>query len=160
MKNSIHKQKGFTLIEAVVAMGILAVGIFALYSMQVMSIDSNARSQNMTSASNWGADHFEQVLNMDFDDVTDTDGDGTAQDAEGDGDATDDDGGNFGLDDWTVATADGTFTSPDGVYTVFWNVAEDQPMENLKTIRVHVLYEIVGQSQQRRVVMDYVKPEM
>lgn len=148
-------QGGFTLIEAIIAMGVLAVGIIAMYSMQVTAIDGNHKAYVITTASNWAATEVEDILSRPYDDLEDVDADGTNQDSDEDG--IDDDGGNFGLDDVTDISADGTLTSSDGQFTIFWNVAEDTPMPRTKTIRVHVQDE--KGVMQNIVVFDYIKQE-
>lgn len=142
--NLVRDGRGFTLIEAMVAMMVLTIGILAVYMMQINAIDGNYRSSHVTIASNWAAQRIEQIISMPYDDLVDTDGDGTDQDADGDGVDDDTDGvndavdGNFGLDDTTAATADGNATSPDGEYTIFWNIADNFPVAGVRTIRVHI----------------------
>ena len=75
-------------------------------------------------------------------------------DQDADDDGVDDGGNDFGLSD-TGANADGTATSPDNNYTIFWNVAVDEPMPNLKTIRVIVTRNYYGL--QKQVALDYCK---
>jgi prepilin-type N-terminal cleavage/methylation domain-containing protein len=146
--------KGFTLIETLVALVILTIGILTLNKMQVTSIRGNANASGITSSSSWAAGQVEQLLRLDYDDplLDDGDGDGTGQDADDDG--VDDGGNDFGLSD-TGANADGTATSPDNNYTIFWNVAVDEPMPNLKTIRVIVTRNYYGL--QKQVALDYCK---
>ena len=134
----LRREDGFTLIEALVAMVVLTIGILAVYSMQIFAIQSNSNSSNVTIASTWAATRVEQVIATSYDDLIDTDGDGTNQDSDADG--VDDVGinNNFGLDDLTAATADGNATSAEGDYTVFWNVAVDLPLAGVKTIRIYI----------------------
>ena len=130
---------GFTLIEVMVAMVVLIVGILTLYTMQVSAVRGNMHANKLTEASTWNADRLEKMVSLNYNTspfLNDVDFDGTGQDADKNG--IDDDGGNFGLDDMTSATADGVTTSPDGRYTLFWNIAVDVPMPNLKTVRVLV----------------------
>lgn len=156
MKPSINNTSGFTLIEAIIAMLVLVIGIFAMYSMQVSSLQGNARANYITQASTWASDKIEEITNLAYDDLLDTDGDGTGQDPNSDG--IDNNGGDFGLPDATAATADFSVSSPDNLYTVFWNIADNHPMENLKTVRIIVRYNAWGQS--RSVTMDYIKASM
>lgn len=159
MNTNFNDQHGFTLIEAIVAMAVLAIGIFALYSMQITSIDSNAKAQYMTNASNWSSDQIEKILSMDYASLVDGDGDGTAQPTSvTDGVVSDADGGDFGLNDQTTGTADGKYESPDEKYTVYWNVAVDQPIEGLKTVRIFTKYK--AGNDPKVVMMDYIKAEM
>ena len=95
----------------------------------------------------------------------DTDGDGTNQDqnpaatpTNSDGDGVDDvgpDDFNFGLND-TGANADHSDNS--GNYDIFWNVAVDEPITNVKTIRVIVRWEERGR--QKQAVVDFMKNDI
>jgi len=134
----LHSSNGFTLIEVLIAMAILTIGILSLFSMQIHSVQGNTKANRQTVESCLGSDQIEQLLAQSYNDTAlqDVDGDGTNKDPDRNG--LDDSGNNFGLDDVTTATADGNLVSPDGLYTIFWNVAVDCPMPNLKTIRVYV----------------------
>lgn len=159
---TLQTEKGFTLIEALVAMVVLSIGIFSLYSMQLNGIRGNAKANTLTTAATWNADQVEKVIGAHYSDATvkDVDGDGTGQDPNGDG--IDDDGGNFGLDDTVDAigavTADGSFTTADNRYTLYWNVARDVPMRNLKSIRVHV--QDNSRRLSRPVTFTYIKADI
>ncbi len=135
------QEDGFTLIEALIAMAVLSIGIFSLYSMQMSSIQNNSKASNITIASNWATEMVEQVLSMPYDDLNDTNSIGTSNGTDQDTSAPfgiDDDGGDFGLDAVTAATSDYNQTSSDGNYSIFWNVAIDHPIAGSKTVRVHV----------------------
>jgi type IV pilus assembly protein PilV len=69
-KNKMNVQSGFTIIEVMIALVILAVGLLALATMQIVSIRSNAFSSEMTYATMLAQDRLEQIRNMDYDDVT------------------------------------------------------------------------------------------
>ena len=130
---------GFTLIEVMVAMVVLIVGILTLYTMQTAAVRGNMHASRITEASTWNGGQIEKMLGLRYrtaPQLKDVDNDGTGQDSNKDG--IDDNGGNFGLDDMTAGSADGSVTTPDGRFTMFWNVAVDVPMPNLKTIRVLV----------------------
>lgn len=154
--------KGFTLIEVLVAIVVLSIGILSLFALQTAAIGTNQAANQFTIASNWASDRIEILLRRPYDcitglpnchDLDDDNGDGTNQDPDNNG--IDDDGGNFGLDNATPATADGSFTSPDGLYTILWNVAIDTPVPNSKTIRVIVITQDNGMT--RTVPMTYIK---
>ena len=159
--------EGFTLIEVVIAMFILTVGILTLQSMQVTSIKGNAHANRITAGAAWATDRMEQLYTTPYTDgsltctndpMCDRTNDGTDQDPDRDG--TDDIGAdtNYGLNNDTAATADHMVVSPDGVYTIYWNIAEDVPVPNNKTIRVIVTSDQQGKS--RRVVYDYIKTDI
>jgi type IV pilus assembly protein PilV len=56
-------QSGFTLIESMVAMAILATGLLALAAMQSISLTRNVDSTELTRATNLAADMMERVQN-------------------------------------------------------------------------------------------------
>ncbi len=86
-------EKGFTLVEVLVAIAVLTIGILAMQMMQGQSIDSNSTSGNISEKSMLAAAQIEQILNLPYNDplLADTDGDGTDQDKNGDGIDDDDD---------------------------------------------------------------------
>jgi type IV pilus modification protein PilV len=142
---------GFTLIEAVIAIAVVTIGVLAINAMQTGAVRGNAKANQITSVSTWAGNYMEQVNAMDYDDLVDTDGDGTDQDADGNG--IDDDGGNFGLDD-IDANADFTdATHPSGLFTLYANVAEDYPIQAVKTVRIIV----VRNTDQQQFVFNYAK---
>lgn len=69
-KNFIKKESGFTLIEVMIALVILATGLLALMTMQIVSIRANAFSSEMTYASMLAQSRFEQIRNMAYDSIT------------------------------------------------------------------------------------------
>lgn len=165
--STLHNNRGFTLLEAMIALFVLVVGIFALYSMQITAINGNSRAFRVTTASNWAADKIEEIIKLPYDELKDNtrsteDYNGTDQDTDAGGDGIDDDGDDFGLNDTVAAdgsvVSDGDATSPDGKYRIFWNVAVDHPMAKLKMLRIIVRYDYLGVS--KSVAMDYVKPQM
>jgi type IV pilus modification protein PilV len=162
---STKHNKGFTLVEVMIAIAVLTIGILALYSMQVSAINGNATANNLTNASNWASDRVEILLSRPYDcspasanchDLDDDNGDGTNQPVDVNG--NDSDGGNFGLDNATAATADGREVSPDGRYTILWNVAVNTPVPSSKTIRVIVTSQDRGVT--KTVPLTYIKSEI
>ena len=93
------KEKGFTLLEVIVAISVLTIGLLAVASMQVLAIKGNTLSFGVTEATSWASDQMEKLMALPYDhaNLMDTDEDGTDEDANGDG--VDDDGGDFGLED-------------------------------------------------------------
>jgi type IV pilus modification protein PilV len=73
-KNINKKQSGFTLIEVMIALVILAVGLLALMTMQIVSIKANAFSSEMTYASMLAQARFEQLRNTAYDSIAPTTG--------------------------------------------------------------------------------------
>ncbi|NLZ17263.1 MAG: type IV pilus modification protein PilV [Desulfobulbaceae bacterium] len=139
MKHILQSQQGFTLIEVMIAIIILGIGLLALITMQSTGIFGNATANQITVSSNLAANRIERIMALPYDhaELRDTNNSGVA-----------------GLDAMGDA-ADGKEASPDGYYTIYWNVAEDTPMPNLKKVRIHVHRNERGQD--KRVSMDYIK---
>ena len=53
--------KGFTLLEVMIAMVILAIGLLGLATMQIMAIKGNSFGQQMTVASTFAQNQLEQM---------------------------------------------------------------------------------------------------
>jgi prepilin-type N-terminal cleavage/methylation domain-containing protein len=148
---------GFTLIEVIVALAVMTIGILSVNAMQTASIRGNFTANNITTASAWATDKVEEIFGMDYGDLTDQNGDGIRADQDNNNNGIDDDeeGGappavdnilNFGLDQNTVATADYNATSvdTDAKYTIMWNVAENVPIVDTKTVHVIVTWKEGG----------------
>lgn len=61
------KQSGFTLIEVMIALVILAAGLLALATMQIVSIRSNAFSSEMTYSTMLAQQQLENLRNLPYD---------------------------------------------------------------------------------------------
>jgi len=113
----IMRDKGFTLIEVLIAMVVLSIGILSLQMMQVKSIDENSDAGGISAKSMMAASVIEDIMRRPYDDPllrdcdpTDPtfDCDGTNQDNNFDGLDDQDDGDinknnvneDFGLKDW------------------------------------------------------------
>ena len=155
--NSPKKEAGFTLLEILIAMAILAFGILAVATMQATSIKGNSQAIGITEGITLAQDKIEEFIYLDYNhpDISDTDNDGTNQDTAPD-DGVDDNGGNFGLDD-TDAAAD--HNPPDvGRYKIYYNIAVDEPINNIKTIRVIVQW--TDRQVAKRATVDYMKADV
>jgi prepilin-type N-terminal cleavage/methylation domain-containing protein len=149
------KQKGFTLVEILIAIAILAFGLLAVATMQVRAIKTNAIASGISQGLTLGQAKVEELMNLGYShsDLDDTDGDGTGQDLDNDG--VDDDDDNFGLDDTTGA--DGS-EAANGRYTIYWNIAVDEPVTSSKTIRVIVTWTEKGRN--KNIKLDFVKTNL
>jgi type IV pilus assembly protein PilV len=157
--------RGLTLLEVLAAIAILAFGLLAIATMQATSVKGNSQAIGITEAVSLAQDKVEALMRLPYDDPADNDdplddngggaSNGTNQDADDDG--VDDDGGNFGLDD----TVDGggnviaDESEVNGRYTLYWNIAVDEPINNVKTIRIIVVW--ADRGTQKRAVVDFMK---
>ena len=151
------KQEGFTLVEILIAIAILALGLLAVATMQIRAIKTNAIASGISQGLTLGQAKVEELMNLSYShlDLDDDGGgvsNGTGQDADDDG--VDDDGGNFGLDDTT--SADGS--DANGRYTIYWNIAVDEPVTSSKTIRVIVTWTERGKD--KRIALDFIKTDL
>lgn len=130
------KQAGFSLVEALVAMVLLSVGLLAAGLMQIGSIKANSNAAGRTFAVGLAQSVLDNLRSIPVDDdlLDDGDGDGVG-----------------GLDDGIAAGGDptptdadqsmGQVTGSDGRnYTVFWNVAQDVPVDGAKTLKLFVYW--------------------
>lgn len=70
----LKNNQGFTLIEALIAMLVLAIGILALNTMQISSIRGNTTANKLTEVSTLAGNCYERLLNVSYNDSTmDTD---------------------------------------------------------------------------------------
>ncbi len=153
-------ESGFTLIEILIAIAILAFGLLAVATMQVTGIRTNASANSMSQGLTLAQDKVEELMSLPYDhlDMLDSDGDGTNQDTDNDG--TDDDGGNFGLDD----TEDGggniiaDYSDVNGRYTTYWNVVINEPATNSKIVRVIVTWTEKGRN--KRIALDFIRANL
>lgn len=144
MKNGAH---GFTLIEILITTTIISIGLLAIATMQIRSTKGNATARNMTEAAIGFESMIESFMALPYDDLSlvDKDGDGIN-----------------GLDDalphnsGDSATADYNQTIG-GKYTIFWNVADNAPIDNVKTIRIITTWK---EQKNKRIIVDYFKADI
>jgi len=98
--------QGFTLIEVLVAIAVLTIGIFSLYSMQVTTVQSNTKANELTITTAVASDCYERLWNTSYDDALLNDPDAGAQ---------------LPAPDHTSNEFVG-FTRPDTVSTVEWEI--------------------------------------
>jgi len=141
---STFNNKGFSLIEVMIALALFATGFVSFLMMTTTSIKGNSDAFRITTGGALGADSIERILHMPYDSHNngkDDDGDGNNDNVEEKFDDRDGDGNaaanNRGLND-TDANADYSIITANGNFTVFWNIAENYPTDNMKTIRVIV----------------------
>jgi type IV pilus assembly protein PilV len=125
INRNLRNERGFTLLEVIMAVSILTIGLLAVASMQISAMKGNTISMNYTESTEMVQDRVEKLLIRDLSDadLTDTDGDEVN-----------------GLDH-TGANADlSDISNPK--YNVYWNVATDwsggKDLNGVNTIRVIV----------------------
>jgi len=109
--------RGFTLLEVMIAMVILAIGLLGLAALQVVAIQGNAFGHQMSYATALAQNTFEQLETCALDDPA--------------------------LDQSTNPHTQ-TIVGNQGVtYTVKWNVQNDTPAADMKSIALEVTWESV-----------------
>ena len=106
---SAHKEKGFTLVEILIALTIFAIGILGVASMQIWGLRGNASAIWHSQAATFAADRIEKLMVDDY--------------------AT--------LATYVDATLEDR-TDEQGDYTITWEVETDKPIDNTATITVDV----------------------
>jgi hypothetical protein len=135
----------------------LAFGLLAVATMQVRAIKTNAIASGISQGLTLGQARVEELMNLSYNhsDLLDTDGDGTGVDLDNDG--VDDGGDNFGLNH-TAGEADKNTPENNDGYTIYWNIAVDEPVVSSKTIRVIVTWKEKGRN--KSIKLDFVKTNL
>ena len=63
------RQSGFTILEVMIAISILAIGLLAVFSGQTMAIQRNNTANRLTEAMTLAQDKAEELLALPYDDV-------------------------------------------------------------------------------------------
>lgn len=129
-------QKGFSLVETLIAIVVLSVGLLAVSLLQIGAMKGNSNAIGRTMGVSLAQSYMDDLKSRSLDDSLLVDN-GDNGDNLNDGQAS---GGSAPV----PASADhsaGQITADDGrAYTVFWNVADDVPVNGSKTVRVFVYW--------------------
>ena len=123
-------ERGFSIIEVMIAISILSIGILALASMQVAAMRGNSFAGSVTEGSTWALDQIEKLMNLPWDDAS-------LQDADLDGAAG---LANIGFDNDPNTQADADFMITRDRYAIHWNVANNVVTANTRTVNVIVTW--------------------
>ena len=141
---------GFTLIEVMIAMVIFAIGILAMFSMQISATNTNAAARVYTQESNWAVDRIEKLMRLPYGDADLSGGDHSV--AAGNlTQATD------GIDNDNDGKIDEAGES--GPITISWTVQDNVPELNTKSIVVTVTQNIFLRGN-RTVTFDFIRANL
>lgn len=138
-KGFVMNQKGFSLIEILIAMVILSVGLLSLSMLQSSAVKGNQRSNLLSERVIVATNHLEFLLTLPFDDTRLSDDAQMADDAFDHTPETD------GIDNNGDGNIDDDLDDDVSDYTVQWNV-EDTTSDQ-KSITLSVTGDSPGQDQ-------------
>ena len=141
MKFNINNEKGFSLIEILIAVTVFAIGILAVGKMQITAIKGNFFANDLTNAITLAQDRIEKLIGLSYIDplLDDTN-----------------DNGHTGINGANSTTAD--HNAVDGRYNIFWNIAPDHYIDNTKEIRVIVTW--MDRGTQKQVSITSMKADV
>ena len=139
--------QGYTLIEILIAMAIFAIGILAIFSMQMTATSSNALARGLTENYTAAMDKVEELLALPYNDADLAPAEDPApHSADTDADGIDNDG------DGEIDEAGET-----GYITLSWQVWENTLHDqNIKSVRVTVTSTVNG-GDGREINIDFYK---
>jgi prepilin-type N-terminal cleavage/methylation domain-containing protein len=112
-------EQGFTIIEALIGIAIFSIGLLAIATLTISTINGNAAARRVTESSAWATDRIERLMAVDYEDLE---------------------------------------SSPapirEGAYTISWDVTDNAPLANVKTVRVIVEN---AQNRPRNITFEYYK---
>lgn len=153
-------QKGFTLVEVMVAIAVLTVGLLGAAAMQSDSVSRNALAVRTTKSATWAENTMERLMALpythaDLQESANTPGAaGLNCGAELPGaPACVADHGPF-VEGGTLSEVGATVQAGD--FTVFWNVADNHPVFGCKTVRV-IVRRGTSETWREPITMDFVK---
>jgi type IV pilus assembly protein PilV len=123
-------EKGFTLLEVIVAISILTFGLLAVASMQMTAIRGNYNASNITEATTVAQDRLEDLMGLLYSDPLLAPGNDLS---------------------------DPNPPSPPG-YTITYDVSDNNPITNTRLITMTVQWQDKGV--QKQTVLTCVKPQV
>lgn len=138
MKNTdynmfLYNNKGFTIVEVMIAIAILTIGLLSVASMQIGAIKGNHFSDNTTCALTLAEDKMEELLSLDYNNLELND-----VLSANNNDLFRIDVGWFDKDEMNI---DETGKINAGHFRRIWNIADNKPIDGNKLITVIVTWD-------------------
>ena len=136
-----NNNKGFTVVELMVAVVITVIAFAGLATMEIACINGNSIASNVTTGITLAQDKMEDLMSLDINDpdLDDNNISNNGNLREGVEDSTET-GESSNSDDGHREKNIDAKGNPGGMYTRFWNVAEDTPIDGQKTLVVIVTW--------------------
>jgi len=140
-QQKVSYNKGFTVVELLVAVAVMSIAFVGLATMEIACINGTSIANNVTTGITLAQDKMEALQTLDPDDP-ELDDNNTSNNADM----------RAGVDDFTVdgstASADDGHRdtdidsdgNPGGMYTRIWNISQDTPIDGQKTLVVIVTW--------------------
>ena len=137
----IDNQKGFSLIEAMIAMVILSVGLLAVGLMQIGAMKANTNAISRTDGVAMAQSVLDTLRTLPVDDpLLSGSGDLGAGMPAGNNLPTDDEIDDADHSGDEIFMSNRVFGVNGQKYTIFWNVIENSPVADTRTVRVFVYW--------------------
>jgi type IV pilus assembly protein PilV len=114
----ILNQNAFSLIEILIAISIFSIGMLAVVSLQISSMDLNTSSRRLTDATALASERMERLLALPY------------------------------THENLLEENNEDFQDTNGIYEISWNIVEDQFINDTKTIQVIVAFNNRGEQRQ------------
>ena len=62
-------ERGFSLIEVMIALAIFSIGILGVASMQILSVNYNSHARRTTEGTSWGVERMERLMTLPYADA-------------------------------------------------------------------------------------------
>jgi prepilin-type N-terminal cleavage/methylation domain-containing protein len=59
-------ERGFSLIEVMIALAIFSIGILGVASMQILSVNYNSHARRTTEGTSWGVERMERLMTLPY----------------------------------------------------------------------------------------------
>lgn len=124
MNQRIKENKGFTIVEVMIALAIFSIGYLAYSGLQISATKSNTKARWLTLAVTCATDRIEQLLDLPYTHANLAAGTHTLAEAAD------------GIDN----NSDGRIDEPgeSGPLAFNWTVTDDVPIANVKTINISI----------------------